>query len=76
MGSTDLTQLRLECLRLAHTHGLTINEVLGKAETYVKFVTAPVEVAKPVPASVPVEKSQKDFKSTNRKHGGNADILS
>lgn len=75
MGSTDLTQLRLECLRLAHTHGLTLNEVIGKADTYFKFVTAPVEDVKTVPASVPVEKLQKDFK-TNRKHGGNADILS
>lgn len=75
MGSTDLTQLKLECLRLAHTHGLSINEVIGKAETYFKFVTAPVEDVKSVQVSSPVERSQKDLK-TNRKHGGNADILS
>lgn len=71
--STELQQLRLECLRLAHTHGITPTEVLGKAEMYVKFILAPSEVTeKPVQSLSP----SKDTRPAKGRNSGNADILS
>ena len=71
--SAELKQLRLECLKLAHTHGITPNEVLGKAEMYVKFVLAPSEVVEKAAQNLVPSKDQKSFKGRN---SGNADILS
>lgn len=53
-------QLRLECLKLAHTHGLPVVEVLSKAKEYEAFVTGKLAAKPDSPDKAQGPKRKKD----------------
>lgn len=52
-------QLRLECLKLAHSHGLPVTEVLAKAKSYEEFVAGKPAAKQDSPEKVQGPKKQK-----------------
>lgn len=75
MQADDLVKLRLEILKLTHTHAVKVEEVLGKAAAYEKWVLAPGEVSEKPQVTAPAQQV-KDQASGRGKKSGNFDILS
>ena len=67
------TEIRLECLKLAHTHGREIAEVVGRASEYEKFVLGEETASEVTETPEPL---QKQGPGRPRKKIGNPDILS
>lgn len=72
-------EIRLECLKLAHTHGRNSEEAIGRAKEYEKYVTQDEPKTESEPSTkVEPDKGQpnKGSKRSQKRNAGKPDIFS